>query len=293
MDNTEPTSPARPRRLITRRNVLRALGAGALTASGLLGWTIGFEPHWFEVVHNDLPLLGLPKSLDGKRLVQLTDFHLGACDLGYLITACQRVNELKPDLIALTGDFIDHHHPMAVPDVATLFDSLKPAPLGTFATLGNHDYGLNWRDIALADRVSAVLRSKNIRVLSGEIVDVDGLQLVGFDDLWGPRFEAWRTLAKIDPNRDALCLCHNPDACDLDFWQQFRGTTLAGHTHGGQCKPPFLPPPMLPVVNRNYVAGFYNPAPNRRLYISRGIGHSLRARFNCRPEISVFTLRAA
>lgn len=281
------------RKLLTRRNVLRALGAGALGATGLLGWTLGFEPHWFEVVENDLPLLGLPRSLDGRRLVQLTDFHLGSCDLGYLVTAFERVNDLKPDLVCLTGDFIDRHHPLAVADVGTMLDALAPPPLGAFATLGNHDYGMTWKDVALGDRVASILRSKGIRVLSGEIVSVEGLQIVGLDDLWCPRFEAWRTLADVDPTRDALCLCHNPDACDLDFWQRFRGTTLAGHTHGGQCKPPFLPPPMLPVHNRNYVAGFYDPAPNRRLYISRGIGHSLRARFNCRPEISVFRLKSA
>lgn len=287
------TLPHPKRRLLTRRNALRSIGAGVLGASGLLGWTLGFEPHWFEVVHHELPLHGLSASLDGKRLIQLTDFHLGACDLGYLIRACERVNALRPDVIVLTGDFIDHHHPLAVPDVATMLDSLSPAPLGAYATLGNHDYGQSWRDVALADRVGSVLASKGVRVLSGETVTIDGLELVGLDDLWGPRFEGWRALRDVDPQRDAICLCHNPDACDLDFWQQFRGITLAGHTHGGQCKPPFLPPLLLPVRNRNYVAGFYDPAPNRRLYISRGIGHSLRARINCRPEISLFTLRSA
>lgn len=289
LDKTESTSR---RRLLSRRNALRAIGGGILGGAGLHGWTMGIEPHWFEVTHQSLRFKRLPASLEGKRLVQLTDFHLGRCDLGYLITACRRVNELKPDLIALTGDFIDHDHPLAVSDVGTLLEALAPAGLGTFAVLGNHDYGHGWRDIATGDRVAAVIRSKNIRVLSGEIVDVEGLQLVGLDDLWCPRFEAWRTLEKIDSSRGALCLCHNPDACDLDFWQGFRGVTLSGHTHGGQCKPPFFPPPLLPVANRNYVAGFYQPAPDRQLFISRGIGHSLRARFNCRPEISVFTLRS-
>lgn len=288
----DPSQPIPKRRLLTRRNMLRALGGGILAGTGVLGWTLGFEPHWFEVVYHPLRLRGLPAALEGKRLVQLTDFHLGSCDLGYLISACERVNELKPDLIALTGDFVDHEHPLAVPDVATMLDALAPAPLGTFAVLGNHDYGTRWRDVPLGDRVASMLRSKGVRVLSGEVVEVEGLQLLGLDDLWCPRFEAWRTLAKIDSSRDALCLCHNPDACDLDFWQDFRGITLAGHTHGGQCKPPFLPPPLLPVRNRNYVAGFYQPAEHRQLYISRGIGHSLRARFNCRPEITAFTLRA-
>jgi predicted MPP superfamily phosphohydrolase len=282
-----------PRKLLTRRNVLRALGGGVLAGSGLLGWTVGIEPHWFEIVQYPLRLNGLPKSLEGKRLVQLSDFHLGRCDLGYLISACRRVNELEPDLVVLTGDFIDRSHPDAVSEVGTMLDALKPTPLGRFAVLGNHDYGRSWRDVALADRVVAALASRNVRVLSGEIANIEGLQLVGLDDLWCPRFEAWQTLANVDPSREALCLCHNPDACDLDFWQAFCGVILAGHTHGGQCKPPFLSPPLLPVQNRRYVAGFYAPGPRRRLYISRGIGHTLRARFNCRPEITLFKLRAA
>ncbi|HEY9229692.1 MAG TPA: hypothetical protein VIP11_23785, partial [Gemmatimonadaceae bacterium] len=70
------------------------------------------------------------------------------------------------------------------------------------------------------------------------------------------------------------------------------GWFLAGHTHGGQCKAPFLPPPLLPVRNRRYVSGIVDVAQGRTLYISRGVGHLIRARFNVRPEITVFTLRA-
>ena len=66
---------------------------------------------------------------------------------------------------------------------------------------------------------------------------------------------------------------------------------LAGHTHGGQCKPPFLPPPLLPVQNHRYVAGEVAVDTHRTLYISRGVGHLIRARFNVRPEITLFTLR--
>ena len=68
---------------------------------------------------------------------------------------------------------------------------------------------------------------------------------------------------------------------------------LAGHTHGGQCKPPFLPPPLLPVNNKRYVAGEVQVDAKRTLYISRGVGHLIRARFNVRPEITLFTLKAA
>jgi len=68
---------------------------------------------------------------------------------------------------------------------------------------------------------------------------------------------------------------------------------LSGHTHGGQCKPPFLPAPLLPVRNRRYTAGEFAVSGNRRLYISRGVGHLLKVRFNVRPEVTVFALARA
>jgi uncharacterized protein len=73
----------------------------------------------------------------------------------------------------------------------------------------------------------------------------------------------------------------------------YEGWILSGHTHGGQCKPPFLPPPLLPVRNRRYTAGEFPLTGGRRLYISRGVGHLLPVRFNVRPEVTVFELRPA
>ena len=65
------------------------------------------------------------------------------------------------------------------------------------------------------------------------------------------------------------------------------------HTHGGQCKAPFLAPPILPVRNKRYSAGEFDVGQGRRMYINRGIGHSIPVRFNARPEITVFTLASA
>jgi uncharacterized protein len=68
---------------------------------------------------------------------------------------------------------------------------------------------------------------------------------------------------------------------------------LSGHTHGGQCKPPFLPPPLLPVENRRYTSGVFELSRHRMLYISRGIGHLLQVRINARPEVTLFELQSA
>jgi predicted MPP superfamily phosphohydrolase len=80
---------------------------------------------------------------------------------------------------------------------------------------------------------------------------------------------------------------------DLPGWGAFNGWVLAGHTHGGQCKAPFLPPPILPVKNKRYSSGEFALAGGRRLYINRGVGTYLPVRFNVRPEVTVFTLEAS
>src|SRR5262249_33731719 len=115
-------------------------------------------------------------------------------------------------------------------------------------------------------------------------------QVAGVDDLWGPHFALEKTTARIDPKRAALVLCHNPDAVDRRGWNGYRGWILSGHTHGGQCKPPFLGPPILPLHNPRYVRGEFDLGDGRRLYVNRGLGYNLRVRINVRPEITVFRL---
>jgi len=77
------------------------------------------------------------------------------------------------------------------------------------------------------------------------------------------------------------------------MWSGVRAWVLAGHTHGGQVKPPFLPPPILPVRNKRYTAGEFAIAPGRTLYINRGLGYLTQVRLNVRPELTLFTLRRA
>src|SRR4051794_37384578 len=90
----------------------------------------------------------------------------------------------------------------------------------------------------------------------------------------------------------SIALCHNPDGADEPVWSSYQGWILSGHTHGGQCKPPFLPPPELPVRNRRYTSGEFALSGDRHMYISRGVGHLLHVRFNARPEVPIFRLQA-
>ena len=100
-------------------------------------------------------------------------------------------------------------------------------------------------------------------------------------------------MSKYDKTVPSIVLSHNPDVCDLNVWNNYKGWILSGHTHGGQCKPPFLPPPMLPVKNKKYTAGKVLLSDERTLYINRALGHLWQVRFNVRPEITIFTLQNA
>jgi len=125
----------------------------------------------------------------------------------------------------------------------------------TFGILGNHDYGMSWSQTNVADELTALAQSVGVQMLRNETREVDGLQIVGLDDLWSGLFDVQKALTQADLSRPAIALTHNPDTVDEPGWEGYTGWILAGHTHGGQCKPPFLPPPMLPVKNRRYTSG--------------------------------------
>lgn len=273
---------------MTRR---RFLAAGALAACGTGLYTWRIEPHWIEVVERDLPIHKLPSALAGRRLVQISDLHVGrVVDTDYMIAAMKRVSSFEPALTVITGDFMTCSGTEEVDHVARVLEHLTPGPLGCFAVFGNHDYSLGWSQKDVADALAKRLPDLGIHVLRNEQTSVAGLQLVGIDDLWSPRFAPEVVVPKVDWNQPTLTLCHNPDAVDSSGLAACRGWILSGHTHGGQCKPPFLPPPLLPVRNRRYTCGEFDLGNGRRLYINRGLGYLHRVRFNVRPEITVFRL---
>lgn len=274
-----------------RRNFLLTLGGG-VAATLLYTWRV--EPVWVEFVRRDLPIVNLPAALAGKTLVQISDVHIGPqVDDAYLAGVFADITALAPDLVVHTGDLISYRGPATLAQAKALLAHFPRGRLGTFGILGNHDYGKGWKEPAVAEQVSRLLTDAGCTVLRNQSADVAGLQLIGLDDLWGKRFIPEKVLPRVAKDAPALVLSHNPDTCDLPRWSGYRGWVLAGHTHGGQCKPPFLPPPLLPVRNKRYTAGAFDLGDGRKLYINRGLGHLLRVRFNVRPEVTVFRLTVA
>ena len=279
---------------INRRNFLISTTAAvAASAVGVVYYTFKIGPHHLNIVHRDLPLAHLPENLKGKRLIQISDLHIGKfVDDHFMVSALKKVNELKPDILCITGDFMTCSDYEEVKHVGEIVSELEPAPLATVAVLGNHDYGHSWKNQVAANALAQELRASTaITLLRNQSIDIDGLQIFGLDDLWAEAFKPARALKQLDPTCAHLALSHNPDTADLPGWTGFNGWILSGHTHGGQCKPPFLPPPLLPVENRRYTQGVFNlDHQHATLHINPGLGYLRNVRFGTRPEISVFTL---
>lgn len=263
------------------------LGAGLL--SGMYAWQI--EPFWLEFVRLEMPIKNLPESLEGKTLMQISDIHVGnGFDWNFLIESFQEAQTLQPDFVVYTGDYVSYENDSQLDDLTTVMQSAVIGSLGTFAILGNHDYGYNWSEMRVANKIVRILSDAGITTLRNAQQESNGLNIIGIDDYWAINFHPEKVMNQWDSNKANILLCHNPDVCDLDVWNGYDGWILSGHTHGGQVKPPFLDPPILPVKNKRYSAGKIPLNGNRTLYINRALGNLHQVRFNVRPEITLFEL---
>ncbi len=270
------------------KNTLFA-GIGASLIGGFYSWQI--EPFWLEFVKVKMPIKNLPKELIGKTLMQISDVHVGnRFDYEYIIDSFKKARLYNPDFVVYTGDFVSYESPEQLEQLEEVFKYVVNGKLGTAGVLGNHDYGLDWLEDNVADKISAILAKADVKILRNEEVNLNGLNIMGIDDYWGTNFNPVKIMDKYDSQKANLVLCHNPDVCDLNVWNNYKGWILSGHTHGGQVKPPFLNPPILPVKNKRYSSGEFDLYDGRTLYINRALGNLYQVRFNVRPEITIFEL---
>jgi len=269
---------------------LGTLGIGALT--GLYTWQV--EPFWLEFVKKRMPIKNLPDNLVGKTLMQVSDLHIGnRFDYQYIIESLEKAKKFQPDYVVYTGDYISYENEKQFEQLDVVLKHFVKGRNATVAILGNHDYGINWSQQSVADQVSKRLESSGVHVLKNHQKEFDGLNIIGLDDYWGLNFAPENVMRQHDQSKANIVLCHNPDVCDLEVWNGYKGWILSGHTHGGQCKPPFLKAPLLPVRNKKYSQGKIDLADGRTLYINRALGHLWQVRFNVRPEITIFELNSA
>ena len=278
------------RRKFIKHTFWGTVGIGFLT--GLYTWQI--EPFWLEFVKRKMPIANLPDNLIGKKLMQISDIHIGdRFDYNYIIDSFKKAQKFNPDFVVYTGDYVSYENEKQFEQLDEVLKYTVKGKIGTVGILGNHDYGKNWAEQNVADKISDQLTNAGIEVLKNDQVNISGLNIIGFDDYWALNFAPEKVMNNYDQNKANLLLCHNPDVCDLDVWNGYKGWILSGHTHGGQCKPPFLNAPMLPVKNKRYSQGEIDLNDGRTLYINRAVGHLWQVRFNVRPEITIFELEKA
>jgi predicted MPP superfamily phosphohydrolase len=278
------------RRKFIKRTFLGTVGVGLLT--GLYAWQI--EPFWLEFVKKKMPISNLPDNLVGKTLMQISDIHIGnRFDYSYIIDSFKKAQNYNPHFVVYTGDYVSYESKEQFRQLEDVLKYTVKGSMGTVGVLGNHDYGTNWAEQDVADKISSQLTSAGIQVLKNSEINIEGLNIIGFDDYWALNFAPEEVMHNYEDKKANILLCHNPDVCDLDVWNGYKGWILSGHTHGGQCKPPFLKAPILPVQNKKYSQGEIDLGDGRTLYINRAVGHLYQVRFNVRPEITLFELEKA
>ncbi|WKD86481.1 UDP-2,3-diacylglucosamine pyrophosphatase LpxG [Polaribacter huanghezhanensis] len=275
------------RRKFIKNTIIGTVGATLL--GGIYSWQI--EPFWLEFVKKKMPIKNLPDHLIGKTLMQISDMHVGnRFDYQYIIDSFQKAQKLNPDFVVYTGDYVSYENKEQFTQLKKVLNHVVKGKLGTVGILGNHDYGKNWSEQEVANEITSLLEKDGVSILNNEQKNINGLNIIGLDDYWGLNFNPQKIMNQIDHKNANLVLCHNPDVCDLDAWNNYKGWILSGHTHGGQVKPPFLDPLILPVKNKKYAAGQIDLDDGRTLYINRALGCLWQVRFNVRPEITIFEL---
>ena len=251
-----------------------------------------------EVTAQRIRLARLPKAFAGFRIAQLSDIHIGPFMTEYQMRKYVRIaNELKPDLIALTGDFVtwDASTQWAVVNALTGLH----APFGIFGCLGNHEA---WSHTE--DSITRMLQQVGIRILRRENVRVsthgESFNLIGGDfetrrhmvpgneKFVGRYLEGVESL--VAPGMANILMSHNPDTFDRAA-EMGIDLSLAGHTHGGQVALEFVSPEIAPSrLVTPYVAGWFQK-PGGQLYVNRGIGTiGVPIRIGAPPEITVYEL---
>lgn len=279
---------------MTRKSFLKKLLQISVVGAFPVLYSWQVEPFWLEFVEKKMPIKKLPENLIGKRLMQISDLHVGSrFDWNFLIDSFQKAKRFNPDFVVYTGDFVNHGTSQEREDLKIVIQNAVFGSLGTFGILGNHDYGKDWKELDVAENICEILESFGVTMLNNSQMESNGLNFIGFDDLWSSNFNPMKVMTDYDASKANVVLCHNPDACDKDIWNEYQGWILSGHTHGGQCRIPGIITPILPVKNRKYISGEIDLQDGRMLYINRAIGHSFQLRFMVRPEITVFTLTQA
>lgn len=256
-------------------------------------WGFWFEPSRLTIRRESFAAW----NQEPLKVILFADLHAGApyITLDYIESLVWRINDEKPDLILIAGDYAINHvlggRPIEIEKVALALSHLR-AKLGVFTVLGNHDW---WND---GEKIRGVLEQNGIRCLDNQTRVISygehsKLNLIGLGDDYTGHIDSKTAFQRIDPSAPKLVLTHDPSAF-LDLREKF-DLGLAGHMHGGQVSLPFIGAIITPTRAPNaWAKGWVKDHAEGPLFITRGIGTSiLPVRFNAPPEFAVLSLGAS
>lgn len=262
-----------------------------IIAKGITQTTYDFQIHKSEV-----NLASLPKKLDGLRIIQISDLHLGSFyDHKPFQEVKRRIDNLKPDLLVITGDFVNNNPKELDKNYKDLMR--LSADIGVYACLGNHDHYMSDK---AHKRLLSGINETNINLLINEASEIkinnSTFQISAVDN-YGMRQEFGdfdKTFSEVSPEYFNLFLCHDPRNWDMFIRNQKKADLmLSGHTHGGQVAWDMFGTELKPVkLAYNQYEGLYK-AKDQYLYINRGLGTvGPPLRIEVPPEITEITLRS-
>ncbi len=278
----------------SRRRALNVAGNLVLAAPfAVVGYGTFIERTNFHVREVDLPIGNLASGLDGLRILQLSDIHMGAFlsekELAKVVDAGK---EQRPHLAVVTGDLISMRGDPLDACIRQL--ARVKADAGVFGCMGNHERYALAEDYCeeAAARLGLRFLRKEAQILR---FGADTLNLAGVDHQ--SRHGGKQYLTAVENLKAAnafnLLLSHNPDVLPVAAGQGW-DLMLSGHTHGGQINVEILDQSITPArFLTPYIYGIYH-AQNTTAYVTRGIGSiGIPARIGAPPEITVIRLRKA
>jgi uncharacterized protein len=261
--------------------------------NGCKGWLEKFAHADQHIIQkHSLTISGWPQLSRPLRIVFLSDFHVGSHtnDIDRIRAIGAEAAGLAPDLVLLGGDYVNMQ-PIGGGRIPPNVIAQLLAPIvglhGTFAVLGNHDYLYGEMDVsnALRDQGIAVLRDDS------RTINVDGrsIEIIGIPDANVIESPYLSLLGNLSKNRPTIILAHDP----AWFMRVPAGPflTLAGHTHGGQIKIPWLG--ILKNSSRAPLRWSHGLVVEggRHLYVSAGLGTSvIPLRIGVPPEYAVIDI---
>ena len=315
------------------KKVLRSILFFLIILVPVMIWGIFIEPRFIDEVRLDVAIPNLPEAWEGRRVVFMADLQVGIFldNEDTIKRMVERIIDGAPAVVLLGGDFI--YHPTEdeeraealeeyeaedrkkaqkeIEEVADILEPLTKAGLQVYAVLGNHDYAMETESSLkltwVAEKLTSTLEKIDISVLHNEAVELtpdngtpdvsSALTVIGIGPYYPKEGNVEKALAGVADEAPRLVMLHNPELFPRIPARQ-APLAIAGHTHGGQIRIPFLKSwSWLTIVKEGEVHSdgwIHNfGKPGNSLYVNRGVGFSaFPIRLNCRPELTWITLTA-